>query len=94
MCMSCPVHGTRPFTEFICWGKDRPEPPDLCPDEVLAEHVLNCHDELGVATEWWFHRPCHTWFVAVRDVAHGRLVGTLLSAPGSTESAGALTSCA
>lgn len=75
--MTCPVNGERPISEFICWGKDRPEPHDQCTDEALAWHVFNAGDSPGTTAEWWCHRPSRVWFVAVRDVATGRVVGTL-----------------
>lgn len=92
--MSCPVHGPRPLSEFICWGKDRPEPPDLCTDEPLAEYVLNCSDKPGMATEWWCHRPSNTWFVAVRHLATGKVVKTLLPESGSRHGVGSVALCA
>jgi sarcosine oxidase subunit delta len=65
--MNCPVNGTRPISEFVCWGETRPEPPDMCSDEVWADYVFNRNGAPGVKTEWWCHTPSNTWFLAQRD---------------------------
>ena len=36
--LTCPVNGTRPISEFVCWGEVRPEPPDMCSDETWADY--------------------------------------------------------
>lgn len=80
--MNCPINGPRPESEFICWGKGRPEPYDLCTDESLVEYVERCIDEPGVVTEWWCHRPTNTWFVAMQSRATGQFLTTVSPAGG------------
>jgi sarcosine oxidase subunit delta len=65
--MNCPVNGTRPISEFVCWGETRPEPPDMCSDETWADYVFNRNGAPGTKTEWWCHTPSNTWFLAMRD---------------------------
>lgn len=81
--MSCPVHGTRPISEFICWGEERPEPPDMCSDETWADYLLRRHHAPHGRTEWWCHTPSRTWFLAMRDTGTDRVSRTWL--PGDSQ---------
>ena len=77
--MNCPVNGTRPISEFVCWGERRAEPdPETCSDEEWADYVFNRNGAPGVKTEWWCHTPSNTWFLAERDTEADRVLRTWL----------------
>lgn len=77
--MPCPINGPRPVSEFVYGGEVRDMPdPQTCTDAQWADYVFNRSGIPGVKTEWWYHTPSGTWFVAERDVALDRVLRTYL----------------
>ncbi len=77
--LRCPVNGPRPVSEFIFWGEVRPSPdPDTCTDAQGADYVFNRNGAPGVKTEWWYHLPSGTWFLAERDTLVDSVLRTWL----------------
>lgn len=66
--LTCPINGTRPISEFSCWGEIRQAPDAAsCSDEAWADHVFNRNGSPGIKLEWWCHTASNTWFIVERD---------------------------
>ncbi len=66
--ITCPINGSRPVSEFACWGESRPMPaPQAVDDATWADYVFNRNGAAGIKKEWWCHTPSNTWFIAERD---------------------------
>ncbi len=82
--MTCPVNGTRPVSEFVCWGEHREMPHSAMPhsasvtDDAWADYVFNRSGAPGVKREWWCHVPSGIWFIAERDTLADRVLRTYL----------------
>ena len=64
----CPINGPRPAQEFHFGGELRQMPdPQAADDRQWSDYVFQRSGEPGVKTEWWYHIPSGTWFLAERD---------------------------
>jgi sarcosine oxidase subunit delta len=77
--MPCPVNGLRPLQEFHFGGELRDMPdPEQASDDQWADYVFNRAGEPGVKTEWWYHLPSGTWFLAERNNVTDEIIRTYL----------------
>lgn len=77
--LSCPVNGLRPLQEFVYGGEVRlAVNPEGMTDEEWTDYLFNRQGEPGVISEWWYHAPSGTWFVAERDVTADQVLRTYL----------------
>ncbi len=82
--LECPLNGPRPIQEFHFGGGVRPMPePGLATDAAWAEYVFHRDGAPGVKTEWWYHIPSGTWFLAERNTRTDEVQRTYLPQPGS-----------
>jgi len=64
----CPINGPRPAQEFHFGGELRQMPdPQSVNDQQWSDYVFHRSGEPGIKTEWWYHIPSGTWFLAERD---------------------------
>ena len=81
--LECPLNGPRPIQEFHYGGELRPAPePEAVSDEEWADHVFNRNGAPGIQTEWWYHLPSGTWFLAERDTRSDEILRTFLPTAG------------
>jgi len=83
--LECPINGPRPISEFVWGGEVRAMPdPTAVSDAEWAAYVFQRDSRPGHKTEWWYHVPSGTWFLAERDVERDGVVRTYLpgAAPG------------
>jgi len=75
----CPINGLRPAQEFHYGGQLRElSNPESVDNDTWAEYVFNRRGEPGVKSEWWYHIPSATWFVAERDNQTDEFIRTYL----------------
>jgi sarcosine oxidase subunit delta len=55
--------------------------PRACDDQQWSDYVFNRSGEPGVKTEWWYHVPSGTWFLAERDNQTDEFIRTWLYSP-------------
>ncbi|NIP98442.1 MAG: sarcosine oxidase subunit delta [Akkermansiaceae bacterium] len=83
--LTCPLNGPRPIQEFQYGGEWRDAPdPDAASDAEWADYVFNRKGAPGVKTEWWYHLPSGTWFLAERDIARDEILRTYMPSEGPT----------
>lgn len=83
--LECPLNGPRPIQEFYFGGEIRPMPdPDSSSDEAWADYVFAREGAPGRKTEWWYHLPSGTWFLAERDTRTDEILRTYLPEMDST----------
>jgi sarcosine oxidase subunit delta len=84
--LTCPVNGPRNIAEFVYGGEFRRAPdPDQASDEAWADYVFHRNGAPGIKTEWWFHAPSGTWFLAERDTQRDEILRTFLFGEAGTE---------
>lgn len=77
--IACPIHGSRPVSEFFYWGELRVSPdPETCTDQEWADYVFNRNGVAGEKKEWWCHIPSNTWFIVERNTITDQIVQTYL----------------
>jgi len=55
----------------------RPPDPAAVSDQEWADYLYMRRNELGVQTEWWYHRAgCGQWFLAERHTLTNEVVRT------------------
>jgi sarcosine oxidase subunit delta len=80
--LECPNCGPRDVNEFKFQGEVTRRPKARPTLGELSEYVYFRENVLGVQREWWYHRlGCGLWFVAERDTATNRVLGTALPQP-------------
>ena len=73
--ITCPECGERSVYEFRFGGEvlRRPEPGAPAEDWFRYSYVRR--NEMGVQTEWWYHRlGCGRWLQALRDTKTNRVI--------------------
>ena len=73
--ITCPECGERSVYEFRFGGEvlQRPEPGAPAEDWFRYSYVRR--NEMGVQTEWWYHRlGCGRWLQALRDTKTNRVI--------------------
>ncbi len=80
--ITCPVCGTRDYTEFRYGGdarKRRPE-PSAVGLKLWHDYVFIFDNVKGVHHEYWQHIVgCRQWLIVERDTAANLVGGTLLA---------------
>ena len=80
--ISCPVCGTRDYTEFRYGGDARKRRPehDAVGLEAWHDYVFLFDNVKGLHREFWQHIVgCRQWLIVERDTATNLVVGTLLA---------------
>jgi sarcosine oxidase subunit alpha len=89
--LNCPHCGPRNVSEFRHGGEVNPRPSDpaLVDDRAWADYLYMRRNELGLQTEWWYHRQgCGRWFLAERHTLTNVVQRTWLWQPGGALPAG------
>ena len=75
----CPINGPRPLQEFHFGGQVREMPVGSQVSAAeWADYVFNRSGEPGIQSEWWYHTPSGTWFIAERDCQSDECIRTYL----------------
>ena len=75
--LRCPLNGLRNINEFVHGGEVRRSPhAQDGTDAQWADYVFTRDNARGVVTEWWCHAPSSLWFIAERDTATDKVLGT------------------
>ena len=78
----CPINGPRPAQEFHYGGELREMPdPQTTDDATWSDYVFNRNGAPGTKTEWWYHMPSGTWFLAERNNQTDEFIRTWLYSP-------------
>ena len=72
--LPCPHCGPRDVHEFSCTGEVTVRPTHEPTMRELTQYLYFRRNVAGVHREWWFHRPCETWFLAERNTVTNEVV--------------------